>query len=223
MPTVTPYPIVVLISGSGSNLQALIDQQAAAPTPFEIKAVISNRADAFGLDRAANAGIPTKVLDHTAYDSREAYDTALVGLIEEQQPELVVLAGFMRIFSSVFVQRFEGQLLNIHPSLLPKYKGLHTHKRALEAQDKIHGASVHFVTEELDGGPVVLQARVAVEPSDNEESLAARVLTKEHMIYPMAVQWMAEKRLRVEGGQAFLNNKPMQCPVVLEFQQEPPQ
>jgi len=196
----TPLSVVVLISGSGSNLQALIDQQTATPGPFSIKAVISNKVDAYGLERAKKAGIPAKVLSYSEFDGREAYDTALSDLIEEHQPDLVVLAGFMRILSKQFVQEFHGRLLNIHPSLLPKYKGLHTHTRALEAADEVHGASVHFVTEELDGGPVVLQARVPVEPNDNEESLAARVLTREHMIYPMVVKWMAEKRLYMEDS-----------------------
>ncbi len=218
----TPLSVVVLISGSGSNLQALIDQQTVTPGPFSIKAVISNKADAYGLERAKKAAIPAKVLSHAEFDGREAYDTALSDLIEEHQPDLVVLAGFMRILSKQFVQEFHGRLLNIHPSLLPKYKGLHTHKRALEAADQVHGASVHFVTEELDGGPVALQARVPVEPSDNEESLAARVLTREHIIYPMAVKWMAEKRLCLEDHQLLLNGKPMKGPIVLEFQRENP-
>ncbi len=175
-------PLVVLISGSGSNLQAIIDNTKNDPA-VEIKAVISNKAGVLGLERATHAGIETGVLDHTAYPDRESYDQALGDLIESYQPELVVLAGFMRILTPAFVARFHGRMLNIHPSLLPNYRGLHTHRRVLEAGDKEHGASVHFVTEELDGGPLILQAQVPVLEGDNEERLGARVLTREHLIY----------------------------------------
>ena len=157
--------VVVLISGSGSNLQALIDSIVQDGNPARIAAVICNRADAYGLVRAQNAGIPTRVLDHKQFDGREAFDAALIEAIDGFDPQLVVLAGFMRILTGDFVRHYEGRLLNIHPSLLPKYKGLHTHQRALEAGDREHGCSVHFVTEELDGGPLVVQAVVPVELS----------------------------------------------------------
>jgi len=188
---------VVLVSGGGSNLQALIDG-AQAGLPIRITTVISNEADAFGLERARRAGIETRVLSHRDYPSRDAYDAALSALIEEFNPGLVVLAGFMRILTPAFVARFRGRMLNIHPSLLPKFRGLHTHQRALDAGEKVHGASVHFVTEELDGGPLVLQARVPVEPGDNPELLAARVLKQEHQIYPRVVRWFAQGRLRLD-------------------------
>ncbi|MGH8483042.1 MAG: phosphoribosylglycinamide formyltransferase, partial [Pseudomonas sp.] len=167
--------VVVLLSGTGSNLQALIDSFRTGESPVRIRAVISNRADAYGLQRARDAGIDTAVLDHKAFDGREAFDTALVELIDGYQPQLVVLAGFMRILSAGFVRHYQGRLLNIHPSLLPKYKGLHTHQRALEAGDSEHGCSVHFVTEELDGGPLVVQAVIPVELDDTPERLAQRV------------------------------------------------
>ncbi|WP_353233254.1 phosphoribosylglycinamide formyltransferase, partial [Pseudomonas helleri] len=155
--------VVVLLSGTGSNLQALIDSCAIKDSPARIRAVISNRADAYGLQRAKDAGIDTRVLDHTAFEGREAFDAALIEVIDTFNPQLVVLAGFMRILSAGFVRHYQGRLLNIHPSLLPKYKGLHTHQRALQAGDSEHGCSVHFVTEELDGGPLVVQAVVPVE------------------------------------------------------------
>ena len=188
--------VVVLISGSGSNLQALIDSQGAG-NPARIGAVISNRADAYGLVRAQNAGIATAVLDHKAFEGREAFDAALIEAIDAHRPDLVVLAGFMRILTPGFVRHYAGRLLNIHPSLLPRYKGLHTHQRALEAGDAEHGCSVHFVTEELDGGPLVVQAVVPVRAGDTPETLASRVQIGEHHIYPLAVRWFAEGRLRL--------------------------
>ena len=199
--------VVVLISGSGSNLQALIDSIASEGSPARIAAVISNRADAYGLVRAQNAGIPTRVLDHKQFDGREAFDAALVEAIDGFDPQLVVLAGFMRILTGGFVRHYEGRLLNIHPSLLPKYKGLHTHQRALEAGDAEHGCSVHFVTEELDGGPLVVQAVVPVESGDTPESLAQRVHAEEHRIYPLAMRWFAEGRLRLGATGARLDGE----------------
>jgi phosphoribosylglycinamide formyltransferase-1 len=195
-------PLVALISGGGSNLQALIDGVAEGSVPVEIRAVISNEADAFGLQRATAAGIDTRVLSHRDFASREAYDQALTKLIDEFSPGLVVLAGFMRILSRDFVAHYSGRLLNIHPSLLPRYRGLHTHRRVLEAGDPEHGASVHFVTDELDGGPLILQVKVPVQPGDDADILAARVLKHEHRIYPQVVRWFAEGRLRmtVDGG-----------------------
>lgn len=201
--------VVVLISGSGSNLQALIDSITGDDHPARIRAVISNRADAFGLERAKKAGIDTQVLDHKAYADREAFDAALVEVIDAYSPHLVVLAGFMRILTPGFVRHYQGRLLNIHPSLLPKYKGLHTHQRALEAGDAEHGCSVHFVTEELDGGPLVVQAVIPVEPDDTPERLAQRVHAQEHRIYPLAVRWFAEGRLRLGEHGALLDDQPL--------------
>jgi len=199
--------VVVLLSGTGSNLQALIDSTRTDDSPVRIRAVISNRADAYGLQRAQDAGIDTRVLDHKAFEGREAFDTALIELIDTFQPKLVVLAGFMRILSADFVRHYHGRLLNIHPSLLPKYKGLHTHQRALEAGDTEHGCSVHFVTEELDGGPLVVQAVIPVELHDSPQSLAQRVHVQEHRIYPMAVRWFAEDRLALSEQGALLDGQ----------------
>lgn len=199
--------VVVLISGSGSNLQALIDSIAKDGNPARIAAVISNRADAYGLERARQAGIATRVLDHKQFDGREAFDAALIEAIDGFAPQLVVLAGFMRILTPGFVNHYTGRLLNIHPSLLPKHKGLHTHQRALEAGDSEHGCSVHFVTEELDGGPLVVQAVVPVESGDTPESLAQRVHSQEHHIYPLAMRWFAEGRLRLGATGAQLDGK----------------
>jgi len=212
-----PLRLVVLISGSGSNLQALIDAQSTPGSPFRIVAVISNRGDAFGLERARRHAIPTAVLDHRDSPSREDYDTALGALIDRFAPGLVALAGFMRILTPELVARYRGRMLNIHPSLLPKYRGLHTHARAIEAGEREHGASVHFVTAELDGGPVVLQARVPVLPDDTPECLAARVLAQEHRLYPLAVRWFAEGRLRLDAaGCPRLDDQPLETPWLLE-------
>ena len=199
--------VVVLLSGTGSNLQALIDSDDVKGSPATIRAVISNRADAYGLQRATDAGIDTRALDHKAFDGREAFDAALIELIDAFNPKLVVLAGFMRILSADFVRHYAGRLLNIHPSLLPKYKGLHTHQRALEAGDGEHGCSVHFVTEELDGGPLVVQAVIPVESDDSPHSLAQRVHAQEHRIYPLAVRWFAEGRLSLDEQGALLDGQ----------------
>lgn len=199
--------VVVLLSGTGSNLQALIDSTRTGDSPVRIAAVISNRSDAYGLQRARDAGIDTRSLDHNAFDGREAFDSALIELIDAFNPKLVVLAGFMRILSADFVRHYEGRLLNIHPSLLPKYKGMHTHQRALDAGDSEHGCSVHFVTEELDGGPLVVQAVVPVESGDSAQTLAQRVHTQEHRIYPLAVRWFAEGRLILGDQGALLDGQ----------------
>ncbi|AZF59420.1 phosphoribosylglycinamide formyltransferase [Pseudomonas sp. R11-23-07] len=199
--------VVVLLSGTGSNLQALIDSMRTGDSPVRIAAVISNRSDAYGLQRARDAGIETRSLDHKAFDGREAFDRALIELIDAFNPKLVILAGFMRILSADFVRHYEGRLLNIHPSLLPKYKGLHTHQRALDAGDREHGCSVHFVTEELDGGPLVVQAVVPVESDDSAQTLAQRVHTQEHRIYPLAVRWFAEGRLILGEQGALLDGQ----------------
>ena len=208
-----PLPIVVLISGGGSNLQAIIDAVAGGQLPAEIRAVISNRPGAQGLQRAARAGIPAEVLDHTAYASRADYDAALMARIDHYAPKLVVLAGFMRLLSDDFVNHYQGRLLNIHPSLLPKFKGLQTHQRAVDAGEREHGASVHFVTPELDGGPVILQARVPVKPGDSAEQLAARVLLQEHRIYPEVIRWFAEGRLQLRDQQVWLDGQPLAQPL----------
>ena len=204
-----PCNVVVLISGSGSNLQALIDSIAHDGNPARIAAVVCNRADAYGLERARQAGIATELLDHKQFDGREAFDAALIQAIDAHQPELVVLAGFMRILTPGFVAHYSGRLLNIHPSLLPRHKGLHTHQRALEAGDAEHGCSVHFVTEELDGGPLVVQAVLPVMADDTAESLASRVHQQEHHIYPLAVRWFAEGRLRLDAQGAMLDGQPL--------------
>ena len=213
MSEATRFPLVVLISGSGSNLQALIDA-SQRDLPVEIRAVISNRADAYGLERARKAGIPTEVLSHKGYPDRDSYDAALQRLIDGYEPRLVVLAGFMRILTPGLVRHYEGRMFNIHPSLLPAYRGLHTHQRVLDAGDRTHGASVHFVTEELDSGPVIIQARVPVLADDTAEILAARVLEQEHLIYPQAVRWFAEGRLRLNGGRVFLDGRVLEQPAV---------
>ena len=202
-----PCNVVVLISGSGSNLQALIDSVGHDGNPARIAAVICNRADAYGLERAKQAGIATGLLDHKQFDGRDAFDAALIQTIDAHQPDLVVLAGFMRILTPGFVQHYAGRLLNIHPSLLPKHKGLHTHQRALEAGDSEHGCSVHFVTEELDGGPLVVQAVLPIKADDTAESLARRVHQQEHQIYPLAVRWFAEGRLRLGAQGAMLDGQ----------------
>jgi len=211
-------PLVVLISGSGSNLQSIIDG-AATDLPVDIRAVISNRADAFGLERARKAGIETKVLNHNDFPDRDAYDQALGDLIDEYQPGLVVLAGFMRILTPALVNRYHGRMFNIHPSLLPKFRGLHTHQRAIEAGEKVHGASVHFVTEELDGGPVILQARVPVKSGDDADTLGARVLTQEHIIYPMAIRLFAEDTLQMDGNRVYKDGAALDTPMTLHYEE----
>lgn len=196
--------IVVLISGTGSNLQALIDSQNE-DSPAQICAVVSNKADAFGLVRAANAGIACATINHKDYADREQFDAALIEVIDQYQPDLVILAGFMRILTSGFVRHYQGRLLNIHPSLLPLYKGLNTHQRALDAGDKQHGCSVHFVSEELDGGPVVIQAVVPILEHDDVDTLSQRVHAEEHRIYPLAMHWFAQGRLRLGELGAMLD------------------
>lgn len=198
--------IVVLISGSGSNLQAIIDDLAGHPNA-RICAVVSNRADAYGLVRAQKVGIAQHVLNHKDFADRLAFDTALMQVIDQHQPDLVVLAGFMRILTPEFTRHYAQRLLNIHPSLLPKHKGLNTHQRAIEAGDSEHGCSVHFVTEELDGGPLVVQAVIPVELHDSPQSLAQRVHVREHQIYPMAVRWFAEGRLSLGEEGALLDGQ----------------
>jgi phosphoribosylglycinamide formyltransferase-1 len=192
--------IVILISGRGSNMEAIVKACAAQKWPARIAAVISNRQGASGLLFAVEHGIATAVLDHKQFAERSAFDAELARLIESYQADVVVLAGFMRILSSEFVRRFEGRLLNIHPSLLPAFPGLHTHQRAIEAGCKVAGATVHFVTAELDHGPIVVQAAVPVLPDDTEATLAARVLVREHEIYPRAVRWLVQGELGIVNG-----------------------
>ena len=192
--------VTTLISGRGSNLAALLAAHAAGELPVEFSAVISNRADAAGLETARTRGIAVRVVPHREYATRDAFEAALIDSIEHFAPDLVVLAGFMRVLTARFVERYAGRLINIHPSLLPMFPGLHTHERALAAGCKLHGATVHFVTAELDHGPIVIQAAVPVLPDDDASSLAARVLAQEHLIYPRAVRWIAEGRLVLADG-----------------------
>ena len=196
--------IVILISGRGSNMEALIAARDAGNLPVNIAAVISNRPEAMGLETAAKAGITTHFVNHKAFAGREAFDAALAECIDTFAPDLVVLAGFMRILSDGFVRHYEGRLMNIHPSLLPSFPGLHTHQRALDEGVRIHGCTVHFVTPTLDHGPVIIQAAVPVLDSDSEDSLAARVLRQEHLVYPQAVRWFAEDKLTLENGRVRL-------------------
>ena len=209
-------PVVILISGRGSNMQAIIDAWQLNSLDIEIRAVISNRPDAAGLMLAEKAGLKTIVINHQDYGSREAFDLELMKEIDEHEPELVILAGFMRILNDNFVNHYLGRMLNIHPSLLPKYPGLNTHQRALNGKDDIHGASIHFVTTELDGGPVVIQVKVPVKPDDNANSLAARVLIQEHKIYCLAIQWYAEKRLQLDNNKIILDGKVLTQPYLYE-------
>jgi len=199
--------IVVLISGSGSNLQAILDACESKMIDASVKAVFSNKADAYGLERARSSSVDAHAINPKEFESREAFDLELMTQIDAYQPDLIILAGYMRILSSEFVRHYLGKMINIHPSLLPKYPGLHTHQRAIDAKDSEHGTSVHFVTEELDGGPVVLQAKVPVFDDDNAESLASRVLTQEHQIYPLVSKWFIEERLSMINGKAVLDGQ----------------
>jgi phosphoribosylglycinamide formyltransferase-1 len=199
--------IVVLISGNGSNLQALIDQIEQGKIAGKISAVIANQADAFGLQRAKDAGIPAIFIDHKAFASREAFDQKMCQAIDEFSPDLIVLAGFMRILSTPFVTHYQGRMLNIHPSLLPKYKGLHTHQRAIDEGDTEHGASVHFVTPDLDDGPVVLQSKVPVFAQQNATELALRVQEQERKMYPVVVNWFCQDRLVMKHNKAYLDGE----------------
>ena len=205
----TPKRLVILVSGGGSNLQSLIDGCAGDKINATVSAVISNNPNAGGLERAAKAGIPNLAIDHRAFDSRETFDQALSELIDSFSPGLVILAGFMRILTAEFVDHYLGRMMNIHPSLLPAYPGLNTHQRAREAGDKKAGATVHFVTPELDGGPSIIQAQVNIDATDNKDTLAAKVLTYEHKIYPEAVNWFCNNRLVMQNNQVRLDNSPI--------------
>lgn len=197
--------VVVLVSGRGSNLQAIIDATRAGTLPIELRAVIGNAPDAEALTRARSAGIPTHIVEHHAYATRALFDDALRETIDRYQPDLVVLAGFMRLLGLAFIDHYAGRLMNIHPSLLPAFPGLRTHARALAAGAALHGATVHFVTRETDAGPIVIQAAVPVRHGDTPDILAARVLKEEHRIYPLAVRWFAEGRLRIDGNRVLLD------------------
>lgn len=199
--------VVVLISGRGSNLQAIIDAARAGSLPVDICGVVSNRAQAPGLHIARKAGISVAVVDHRDFPDRAAFDRALIAEIDPQRPDLVALAGFMRILGAAFIDHYAGRLMNIHPSLLPAFPGLCTHERALAAGVKQHGATVHFVTRDVDGGPVIIQAAVPVLSGDTPQSLAERVLKEEHRIYPIAIRWFAEGRLEVRDGNVLLNGR----------------
>lgn len=196
---------VVLISGNGSNLQSIIDHSTAID--LDIKAVISNHVNAYGLRRAERANIPTHVLSHKQFSSREEFDQTLSNIIDQYNPEIVILAGFMRILGAEFTHQYSGKMLNIHPSLLPKFQGLNTHQRAIEAKENQHGVSIHFVTEQLDGGPIIAQTSVDVIDTDTTESLAKRVLLEEHKLFPKVIHWFTQGRLKLEKNHATLDGK----------------
>jgi phosphoribosylglycinamide formyltransferase 1 len=207
-------PLAILISGRGSNMLAIAEQAASGALPVEVRVVVSDQPGASGLQAAAAMQIPTRVLMPRDFADRPSYDRALVQLLAQHQPGLIVLAGFMRILTPQFIGAFAGRILNVHPSLLPKYRGLHTHRRVLEAGESVHGVSVHFVTEELDGGPVIIQAQVPVQPGDTEASLSARVQQSEHRIYPKAIDWYARGRLLLKDRRAWLDGAPLDTPVL---------
>ncbi len=211
--------LAVLISGRGSNLQAFIDACASGSLAAQISVVISNNPDAPGLGRAAAAGIATRCIDHRDYPDRQSFDLALARELDQWQVDLVILAGFMRILTPAFITPFSGRLLNVHPSLLPKYPGLNTHQRALDAGDREAGVTVHFVTLELDGGPPIIQARVPIHPDDTVETLAARVIVAEHLIYPLAVKWYIAGRLKLTDRGAYLDGRPIPA-TGIDYKQE---
>ena len=206
-------PIVVLISGNGSNLQAIIDAVNRGELSATIRAVISNRPQAFGLERARRAGIPALVVDHGRFANRESFDAALQTTIDDYRPALVVLAGFMRILTTTFVRHYHGRMLNVHPSLLPAFRGLNTHRQALAAGVTEHGLSIHFVTDELDGGPVVIQGKVPVLAGDDVRTLTARVQEAEHRLYPRVIRWFAEGRLQLHDNRVIFDGKPLTAPL----------
>lgn len=207
----------ILISGSGTNLQAFIDRVAHGDLDLELTVVISNRPDAYGLERAERAGIPTACIKHQDFTDRVSFDRAVIDELDQWRPDLIVLAGFMRILSSTFVNHYAGKILNIHPALLPAYPGLHTHQRVLEAGEKWHGSTVHFVTEELDGGPRILQGRLPVIESESAEQLEARVQAIEHQIYPEAAGWVGAGRVEFRDGQTWIDGESADEPVIQSF------
>jgi phosphoribosylglycinamide formyltransferase-1 len=207
----------VLISGSGSNLQSFIDRASSGDIDLDLSVVFSNRPDAYGLVRAKNVGIATACIEHSLYSDRENFDRAVAAALDQWQPNLLVLAGFMRILSPWFVAHYAGRVLNIHPALLPAYPGLDTHQRVLDAGERWHGSTVHFVTEELDGGPRVLQGRLPVDANETAEELCARVQAVEHQIYPEAANWFGQDRLEFRDGAAWLDGVLLENPVVSDF------
>jgi phosphoribosylglycinamide formyltransferase-1 len=207
----------VLISGSGSNLQSFIDKVASGEIDLDLCVVFSNKPDAYGLKRAQEAGIATECLEHGAYPDRETFDRAVADILDGYSPNLIVLAGFMRILSPWFVNHYEGRVLNIHPALLPAYPGLDTHQRVLDAGDKWHGSTVHFVTEVLDGGPLILQGRLPVDPNETADALCARVQALEHQIYPQAADWFGNGRIEFRNGTTWLDGEVLETPVVVDF------
>jgi phosphoribosylglycinamide formyltransferase-1 len=211
----TRLRVVILISGRGSNMQAIAERAMRGELSIDICAVISDKAEAPGLGIAASLGIETAALSPKGFASRGDYDRALAELVASHRPDLIVLAGFMRILTAHFIDPFAGRILNIHPSLLPNYRGLHTHRRVLEAGDALHGVSVHYVTQELDGGPVIIQANVPVLPQDTESSLSARVQRQEHRIYPQVIDWIAQRRLSLEPGGIYFDGTPLRAPILL--------
>ncbi|MBV33808.1 MAG: phosphoribosylglycinamide formyltransferase [Porticoccaceae bacterium] len=201
--------IVILISGNGTNLQSIIDARKMGKINAEIVGVISNRTNVFGLERAKLAGIPAITLDHTHFNHRDEFDLALANTVAKFNPTLILLSGFMRILSNIFLHRFHQNVINIHPSLLPKYKGLKTHQRAIEAGESFAGATVHFADEKLDEGPYILQAKLKIRPHESSESLAKRVRELEHIIFPMAVQWFCDRRLELKNGVVVFDGIPL--------------
>lgn len=201
--------LIVLISGYGSNLQAIIDFIQTEKLACQICAVVSNQKEAYGLVRAHQAAISTSVVEHTKFQNKKTFENALVKTIDQHSPDLVVLAGFMRILSPNFVAHYFGRLINIHPSLLPKFPGLNTHAKALAAKEPIHGATVHFVTKEVDSGPIIIQGKVPILPNDTEKSLQDRVHQIEHKIYPLAIRWFVERRVGLQDGHVYLDSKPL--------------
>ena len=208
----------ILISGSGSNLQAFIDRVTAGALDLDLRLVFSNRPAAFGLERARRAGIPAACIEHGDFDDRESFDRAVAAVLDESDPELIVLAGFMRILSPWFVAHYRGKILNIHPALLPKYPGLNTHRRVLDAGDEWHGSTVHFVTEELDGGPRILQGRLRVKPGESAAELQHRVQAIEHVIYPAAAGLVASGNVEFRDGEAIIDGDKAPEPIVETFE-----
>lgn len=214
MTSSAPMPVAVMISGSGTNLQAILDAADAGAIPIRVHAVLSDVPGAFGLERARQAGVAAECLPAADFSDRHAFDRALGRRLEQLAPGLVVLAGFMRILSAPLVRAWAGRMLNIHPSLLPAYRGLHTHRRVLEAGERQHGTSVHFVTEELDGGPLIAQARLDIGPEDTETSLNQRIQALEHRLYPQVIGWFGAGRLRLGADGVQLDGTPLTAPVV---------
>ncbi len=212
----SPIKLAVLISGSGSNLQAIIDAIEQGALKAEIRAVISNRPDAYGLKRAERHGIPAIALDHTRFTSRAQFDQLLQREIDLLDVDFIVLAGYMRILSTEIIQHFYPKMLNIHPSLLPKYQGLHTHQRALENHDREHGVSIHVVTPELDAGPIIIQGKFAIEPQDNPDSLQQKAHKLEHQMYPLVLQWLSEQRLKLSAQALTFDDRPLQQPLLFK-------